>query len=431
MFRLKTLPLIAWLLGFLLLANVYLTPFLSGLRATDVLGAALGLWLLWRLATTGVRAKPFITLVVLGVVPLLWGLLVFFGEASTVVMSMRWLLAAPWAYALVAIVRDSEQRTSLAWGLWWGCVVNVIVLFIQFLGFVELTQNIGLATQQALLPVLYDLGSSGTERVPGMQGHPNGSAAVVSLVIPLGLYLYYAGKARAWVVIASLCVLFAGTQFTYTRSALLVSFVTLAVVFVVSSTSKRTLRLATLFLFIGLPTLALLGPPGGWERWLNPSNVEANSSIRLLSNVESLRISLRHPFGLGVEGSQEALGSLGFYATHNAFLHIATIYGLLFAGVVMLLMLVAALHIFAGLQNERGLEAMIAVQTFGLFFWEEHFNNAAFIILASWLVAASVSSLSFAAVRWRSAAEAQRPAAGRHAFPQSSRPSAARSQSKS
>lgn len=401
--RRRARVLVSWLLGFFLIANFYPTLFLEqGPRVTDVLGALLGFWLLWRYATTGVRAKPFIALALIGSVPSLWILLAFFGETSSIVMSVRWLLAIPWAYALWTVARDPQQRTSLAWGLWWGCVFNAAVLLVQFLGFVDLTQTIGLAYPNVDLISIYDdLGTSSRDRIPGMHGHPNGTAAVVSLVIPVGLYLYYARAARIWIVVASLCILLVGTEFTYTRSALLVSFATMIVVFAVSLASRRTLTLAALLVYAGLPALAWLGPPGGWERWLEPTSIETNSSIRLLSNAESLRISLENPLGLGVEGGRAALRSAGFEATHNAFLQVAAIYGLLFAVFILLLMLVLALRVFEGMQTGRALEVLLAVQLFGLFFWEEHFNSPTIIVLTSWLVAASAACLgSRLAVAW-------------------------------
>lgn len=377
--------LLPGVLGFFLIVNLYLIPSSTQApRATDLIGAALGLWLMWRLTTQGMRFEALATLFLFSAIPVIWGLHSYYdGDTATLLLSLRWLLAVPWGYALFLVSRDPEQRTSLIWGILCGCLVNVMVLPFQYYDLLELTQELGLAAQDTFVRYV------GTVvRTPGMEGHPNSSAAILSLAVPLSLYLYYVGLARLWVVGLGLAILLAGSQYTETRSAVLVSAVTVAVMLLARKNLGRSLRLATLLAYIGLPVLFWIGPPGGWERWLDLDSVEANAGGRLLSNTGALQISLEHPFGLGVDaGSQALYQETGIEATHNAFLQIGLAYGPLLAAPLFLLLLFFALQVFARSRTFPTLEAVLALQVFGLFFFEEHLNAATFVILMNWLIA--------------------------------------------
>jgi len=380
---------VPWLLGFFLLANVNLLPFVKQQpTTTDLLGVVLGLWLL-RQVITGVRATPITILFALSSIPFLWGLYaISVGDVATIVLSIRWLLAVPWAYALFTIARNSHQLVNLVWGLWWGCIANTLVMLLQVLGYTQLTQNFGLTPEDAALianGVPITISELGEARATGMHFHPNGSAAVVSFIVPLSLYLYYARKTRLWVMIVGLGTMLYASNVTFTRSALLVSLVTILVVLTLSRDQKRTLKLVGLLVPSGLMGLYLLGPPGGWQRWLDSTEVTSNARIRLLTTVDSVELAFKHPLGLGVQRMQELLNYVE--GTHNAFALVALIYGLLFAGALVLLLFYLALHVLGGLQTSGGLEAVLACQIFGLFFWEESLYDSSFIILTCWLVA--------------------------------------------
>jgi hypothetical protein len=381
-------------LGFFLIFNLYLIPSATQTpRATDLIAVGLGLWLMWHLAFRGIRFEPLVALYLFSAIPVIWGLYAYYiGDDETLLLSFRWLLAVPWGYALFVVSRDPGLRTSLIWGILCGCLVNVIVLPLQYYGLLEITQGLGLAAQDTTIGYT-TIGYVDTVfRTPGMEGHPNSSAAILSLALPLSLYLYYLGKARLWVVGLGLVILLAGSQFTETRSAVLVSLVTVAVMILVRRNLGRSLRLAALFAYVGLPILFLVGPPAGWERWLDRGNLDMNSGERLLSNVGALQISWQHPFGLGVDAGRQALyEETGISATHNAFLQVGLVYGSLLAAAVFLLLLFSALRIFVGSRTMLVLEAMLALHVFGLFFFEEHFAAPTFTILFLWLVAANAA----------------------------------------
>jgi len=390
--------LVPWLLGFVLVTTF---PVIGGSeqspRVTDVVGAALGLWLLLRLCFSGVHARPFFTLLALSAIPLLWGLEAFFdGDISTVVLSLRWLLAIPWGYALFLISR-TPQQTALIWGLWWGCVANAVVLLLQLLGFGETLIDAGL-----VVPDTFSGGYVGTQyRAPGLHGHANASAAVVSLIVPLSLYLHLGRRAPIWIVIAGLGVMLAATQFTLTRSSLLVSLLTVIATLTILRSSRRTLRLAVILVYMGLLLIGLFGPPGGWERWV-PENIKPNLVERINTTAGALEVSLEHPMGLGIEaGREELVQKTGDGTSHNAYLQTAMQYGLPFAAALVLVilalplrMLVLLPHVIIAAKSRWMLEAILAVQLFGLFWFEEHLNSAVFVMLTAWIAATAVARVT-------------------------------------
>src|SRR5215218_4904572 len=381
---------VLWLLGFFLLANVYLLPGIVEFRATDALGIVLGLWLLWRFFTRGLSVIPFVFLFAFSMIPLFWGLLAFFaGDGTTITYSVRWLLAAAYGGTLFILAQDLRHRTSLAWGLWWGCVGNIFVLLLHFYDFVQLTQSIGLAAQTTALTNIYELNN--IARAPGMHYHPNASAAIVSLVVPLSLYLYYTRRAGIWIILVGLSVLVAGTEFTLSRSPILVSLATILVVTLTNKKLASSLRVLSLLTLGGLVTLYWVGPPGGWQRWAEPGDIRANGGGRIQSTLEGLRISIEHPWGTGNDIGQEALRRAGVVATHDAFVQVAIVYGLLFAVALASLILLLALQPLVSSRTTWRLESALACQLFVLFLWEEHLNSASFIVLASWLLTTSIA----------------------------------------
>jgi hypothetical protein len=52
------------------------------------------------------------------------------------------------------------------------------------------------------------------------------------------------------------------------------------------------------------------------------------------------------------------------------------------------LLFILAMRAFLGPRAFLALEAMLGLQTFGLFFWEEHLAAPTFVILVNWFIAA-------------------------------------------
>ncbi len=232
-------------------------------------------------------------------------------------------------------------------------------------------------------------------RYSGMHGHANAAAAVASLIVPVGLWLHYRAGARLWLPLVSVLAALAAGHVTMARSPLLVAGAVTVVVAATSRQTRRTLRLATTLLLLVVPALLWFGPPGGEVRWTDESNITVNTAERLATNREGLRLIAENPFGAGVERSAEALEDrFNMESMHNAFLQLAAVFGLPMVIVLALAMLAAAFRLRRGIDGAAGLEAAIALQMLGLFFFEEHGNNPTFIILAAWLVASLAPRLA-------------------------------------
>lgn len=382
--------LTSWLLGFFLVANVYLLPGNPhSPRALDAIGVLLWLWLLRRLAGGGVRSGPLVTVTVITIVPLGWGLHGYLeGLLPTVFLSMRWVLALPVGYLLYLLAEDRRHRTSLLWGLWWGLVLNAGVLVLQNIGLEQLVYRLGLAAPDSDVITLnrYLL------RSPGLHGHANASAAVASLILPIGLFLYYRGEARLWLPLISLACLLAAGHITSSRSPLIIAGIGFIVV---SLTARRLIRAAVLIGLVALlviPFWTHFGPPGGKVRWADTAHMAANTNERLASNLTAARIAADHWWGLGIEAGHRAMTeSLENPATHNAFLQIGLVYGPGQAALLLLLLGMLIWHSLKGIHCIWGLEALLAVHMCGLFLFEEHLNNPTFIVLMGWLAIASVA----------------------------------------
>ncbi len=378
---------VPWLLGFALVANVYLAPGAAASpRLTDALGLALALRLLRRLAGRGVAGAPLAALAILAAPVAVWTVLAATsGRSATLLLGARWLLAVPWAMALVEAAATGSGRRRLAWGLWWGLAANVAVLAAQSVGLLDLTARLGLAARDSVLSDLDQFW-----RYPGMHGHANASSAVVSLLAPVSLYLYLAAGARLWTPIAGILLLLGGGHITSSRSPLIIALLVTLACGAFSRRPVATLRVGAALGAVVLPLLIWLGPPGGQVRWEDQGNVAVNSGERLASNRVGLALIAETPLGRGVEASAEALtDALDNPSMHNAFLQLAAVFGLPVAAWVAWALLRNAAALWGGPGSARWLAAGLALQTFGLFFFEEHANNPTFMVLAAWMVAAA------------------------------------------
>jgi hypothetical protein len=155
---------------------------------------------------------------------------------------------------------------------------------------------------------------------------------------------------------------------------------------------------------MGLLLIGLFGPPGGWERWVVLENIKPNVVERINTTAGALEVSLEHPMGLGIEaGREELVQKTGEGTSHNAYLQTAMQYGLPFAAALVLVilalplrMLVLLPHVIIAAKSRWMLEAILAVQLFGLFWFEEHLNSAVFVILTAWIAATAMARVTSA-----------------------------------
>jgi hypothetical protein len=264
------------------------------------------------------------------------------------------------------------------------------------------------AQHTALGPLTYRLGLAAADseissynrffiRNPGMHGHANASAAVASLVLPVGLYLYYRGAARFWLPVASLLLLLVSADVTSSRSPVIIAAVTFVAIALSSRRLVRSLTLAVLLGAVFVPVWLVMGPPGGEVRWTDTINMELNTSDRLASNRAALEIAGENVLGLGVQEGEAAMQrKMDNPATHNAFLQMAVVFGPGHALLLVLLLFSLAWHAVQGVMRPWGLESMLALHLCGLFFFEEHLNNPTFIVLVGWLATAAVARFALA-----------------------------------
>ncbi len=380
---------LVWLLGFLLMANLYLVPTLAASpRATDLVGMVLGLWALRRLAMGRLPVAALAVLALVDLGPIGWLFMSLLNpDQATLAQSARWLLAAPWALALLVFVQNEDACQRFAWGLVWGGATNIAVIIAQFVGLEGLLRRAGLSSNQSVFYYyVYN-----TVRIPGLHGTPNASAAIVSLVVPASFYLYFRKRVSLLIPLAALGGFAIALSLTSTRSPLLVTVVFLAYAFVVAREVGRALLIGTLVIALVVPALLVFGPPGGRSRWEDTMAIQVNASERLETNRASVGLALAHPLGLGVTQGKEALyDAAGISATHDAFLQAAVFLGLPLALALITAMLaLIARGIAGGGSPTLLLLALLAFHTTGLFLFEEHLNNPSFVILASWFIVAA------------------------------------------
>jgi hypothetical protein len=381
--------LLAVAAGVVLTANLYAVPALAtSPRATDVGGAVLGLWALAQVVRGRIAAPRLAALGLLSLAPAVW---LFFGlmggDGPTAVMTGRFLLAVPWALALMAIADRKGGGDDLALGLLIGSMVNVAVILAQVAGLEHLLAAAGLSSRSA------DYGHYVNQqvRLPGLHGNHNASASVISLVVPAGFYLYFRGRLRLAALLAALLALMLAIALTSTRGPLLAAVASAAFAMAVGRRVGASVVIGAVALAVVVPLVVVYGPPGGWARWRNTEALVNNASERQASWVGSVELSLEHPQGLGItEGHRLLTERTGIRATHNAFLQAALAWSLPFA--LLLLAGLGAAVVRGALQPGEGLllRSVLAFHLCGLFLFEEHLNNPTFVVLAVWLAAAGV-----------------------------------------
>ncbi len=380
-------------LGFFLTANVYLVPnFPSSPRATDLISLLLSLWVLYRLASSGLRRAPLLALILFNLLPCGWfAYALLTGDQQTLLLSGRWLLAIPWGLALLYTLQESSALRAFLNGMMWGLLVNIAIILLQVGGFDDALRAIGFSTADTdFSQRVYR-----TVRFPGLHGHHNASASVISLIVPVSLALYIRFKVTVWLPLCSIGLLFLTVHLTSTRSALLVAGLTLLLVLICVKMPRRALLLLALVSLLSVVFFAVVGPPGGKLRWADLVSTEENVGGRVTSSLSALRLSLEHPQGHGVsEGRQRLIAASAIPATHNAFLQASLFFGLLPAVAMVWAFIYLCWRMLHSAQNAAFWVGVFALHLGGLFLFEEHLNNATFMILTNWLIATAAALLA-------------------------------------
>lgn len=376
-----------WLAGFVLTVNIYLVPPLaSSPRAVDLGALILAVWLVMALARGRIASGPLVLACLAALPPLAW---LFFGtlagDGAAVNQAARWVLAVPWAVALLPVLDDADRRRRFAWGLMVGGFANVGVILAQYAGLEALLSSMGLSPVDAA----YHHWVGHTLRLPGLHGQHNSSSSVVSLMIPVGIYLYDRRHCGLPVLLASWVGFAVTAHLTSTRSPVIVVVLTVVYAAVAARRLSRIVLLGVMLAAVVAPLIVVYGPPGGWSRWKNVEALTANAGERIDSNVGALVLIATHPQGMGVEAARlELADRTAIAATHNAFLQAGLFFGAALGLLVLLGMGAAILRGLSGPAHPGFLLGLLAFQMAGLFMFEEHLNNPTFVVLCMVCIAA-------------------------------------------
>jgi len=380
-------PHLPWLAGFLLSVNIYLVPPLANSpRALDLAGLVLAAWMIHSLARGALPIRPLVLGGLTALAPLTW---LFFGylggDGATINQTIRWLLAVPCALALLPVLEHEDRRRRLAWGLLVGGGVNVAVILLQTAGLDAYLRMVGLSASDAA----FHHWVGHIRRIPGLHGHHNSSSAVISLMVPAVLYLYFRGQCRMITLLGVLAGLSIALHLTSTRSPIVVTVLTVVYAAAAARRVGRVVLVGFVLITVVAPLVVVYGPPGGWSRWRNVEALGSNVSERVDTNLASLVLIASHPQGLGVaEGKEQLADATAIAATHNAFLQAALFFGAPLGLLVMLGLGVAILRGFGGPESPFYLSGLLAFQTAGLFMFEEHLNNPTFVVIGCWCIVA-------------------------------------------
>lgn len=376
------LRMVAWALGFLVPFNLYLNPgATASVRATDVVGAISLVAGIIVLCAFRRRIRASVCLRTLGAViaVLMWILVTTYSSRPLFIAPVRWLVGIVVGVTMWYLARRVPTREPLLMGFLAGAMLNIGVIILQVLGSFELSVALGLSTPDALAEKSFQ----GIWRPPGMHGDVNGTAGVISLTLPLALGLVDEHRlSRRWIVIGLGTVL-AGSALTLTRSIVVTSVGVLLFWTVISERRGRNVAVVAAVALVIVGLLAVLQPPGGWERWTGEEILAQNFAVRLETTTQAAALALEHPLGLGGEYQLGALAErIGFSSSHNGFLYLALVGGIPLAGLVAFAVVSHAMSVF----KFRRVEAWMALHLGALFFFEEYLRNPTFVVVAAWLL---------------------------------------------
>ena len=386
-------------IGFLLTFNVYLLPWSAQTpRATDVIGATF-LVIVVALLLMGLRLSQRsgarILVVAILLFPMFWhGLLI--GQLNALIDAFRWVIGFGWALGLTWMARNNRLRSAVFKGFIIGTVGCVGVIIMQAIGLIELTVSLGWAPQDAVVGAFF----AGILRVPGVEANVNGSAAVFSFCVPVALGLLNEGRAgRIWFLIAVATVTL-GSAITFNRSSMLVSGVTIAAWMFSSGQKSVRTRWKVLTVLIIIGGFVTFGPPGGWERWDELSNLgqSGNFRVRSISTLFGLDLLYQNPLGTGkvyqtyIENYMRSKMEHGTtHSPHNALIQLG-----LMAGIPLVIWVIWKLGIRAVSLFRRGsVESLLSLHLLGLFFFEAYFAVPTVISLTAWLAIQPLAHRSF------------------------------------
>ncbi|MEX1014849.1 MAG: hypothetical protein WDZ80_06865, partial [Candidatus Paceibacterota bacterium] len=255
-------------LGFVIAFNFYLIPFTNNSpRGTDLVSLYCLASLLYKWRTTKqIDLRHFIIIFYILFAALIWLNIGFYkSHQAGIVEPIRWIILIIPAYYLFLNLRTKQLKKWFFKGFFWGTLAHLIVIFVQLTGFGDYTKMFGLASNDANFEVLF----AGIFRPPGMYSHVNGSAAVISLIVPLTIgFVDEKIISKKWILLAA-GILILSTILTLNRSSFLVSVIIILIWITFNIDRRLVLTLFAISFSLVIAFGYFFEPPGGWSRWFS------------------------------------------------------------------------------------------------------------------------------------------------------------------
>jgi hypothetical protein len=373
------------LAGFLLPFNLYLIPWLPRTpRAADAIGilfilGLVGTFVLYKRCSRQLLIRSFIVFIVL--MPL-FGHAVYSTVSGTNIYALRWLLAIAWGVVLWIITSRTRYRPVVLKGMLYGSLACAGVVIMQVAGLFELTQRLGFASLESVDDVVF----RSIWRAPGMEANVNGSAAIISLALPIVLGLVDEKRLKSKWVYLVLGVVLISSAITLNRSSVLISGLTFTVWLIRAEREFGPLWKKLGVVMILVSAVIYVGPPGGWERWETLENLSTSSNfeVRAQTTVTATALALENPLGTGISYKDDLRNNsgVGSGSTHNALLQVALLGGWPIALALLWKFGWLSCYLF----RRTSVEQWLALHLLSLFFFEEYLSNMTIMVICVWIL---------------------------------------------
>ena len=242
-------------------------------------------------------------------------------DFSDLVLSARWLLALPLAALLKMLLNNKRNVRLFCYCIITGCIGNVLIMALESAGLKDKLIKIGLMPAKQLI-IRWVLGE---ERYSGLWEHPNATMAIVSVCLFACLWLFRTRVHGLWIVALGWLIMLGGFYFTQTRSPIIYgALLTLGVLASDPAFARRAMLVG--MGLVMLTGVAIIGPPGGWERWQNQTDQNLNQ--RTETTLLTFGMTFESPFGNSLNEIQTIqLVQAGVNSSHNGFAYMGAIYG--------------------------------------------------------------------------------------------------------
>jgi hypothetical protein len=308
---------------------------------------------------------------------------------------VRWILCGSAAYVITVITERPILRTWFLYGLLIGVVCSLMTVVYDFLTFSPLDMSLKDLVDSAITDDSKDIYEF-VWRAYGIFGHPNTASACLLIGVPILLGAIEEGRAPRWSVVFALALMGAAFYLTKSRGSLVVSAALLAYW---TWSRAKGVRLP-LLLAGGVAVLGALAAGGlvsSWgdrvllDRFLDVDSISINAGDRWWTIATSLDLILLNPLGMGSAYVQPLEIATGTSATHNAYLELALMGGVILMVFVTVRLVKAAAHL---LSPQPPIEAWLAAYLLGIFAFENYFLQVNILLITLWLVVTPLRSLA-------------------------------------